>query len=281
MTEIKQEKFTEHYPIPVTMEGTKQILYQMKNCICKIYSNNDQMGTGFFCKIPFYNNKSLPVLITNNHILNEEDIKDNNTIKLCIYNEIKKIEIDNERKKYTNKILDITIIEIRPNKDGINNYLEIDEKDINERKSIYILQYPKEELAVSYGLIKDINDNVNINHFCCTEKGSSGAPILSLGNSKVIGVHCSSSYNTCINKGLVIKHAVNLFNRYNNKNEINIIYETDEEGNNNIFGDKFVKNNKNNIELIINGNKNDLIKCYDLKRGVNKIKIIMKKKLLI
>ena len=279
MTEIIQEKFIENSPIPVTIEGTKQILFQMKNCICQIDSKNGK-GTGFFCKIPIYNN-FLPVLITNNHILNENDIEDNNTIKLCIYNEIKKIEIDNERKKYTNKELDITMIEIRPNKDGINNYLELDEKAINERKSIYILQYPKGEVAVSYGLIKDIKDNINIFHYCNTEGGSSGSPILALDNSKVIGIHCSSSYNNSIKKGLVIKQAVNLFNKYNNKNEINIIYETDEEGNNNIFGDKFVKNNKNNIELIINGNKNDLIKCYDLKRGVNKIKIKKKKKLLI
>ena len=278
MAEIKQEKSIEKYPIPVSIEGTKQILFQMENCICKIYSEIGSIGTGFFCKIPFYNN-SLPVLITNYHVLNENDIKDNNTIKLSIYNEIKKIEIDNERKKYTDKRLDITIIEIRPNKDGINNYLEIDEKDIYAMKSIYILQYPKGELAVSYGLMEEIKDNININYYCNTEEGSSGSPILSLENSKVIGVHCGRSLYPSFNKGLAIKHAVNLFNKYNNKNEINIIYETDEEGNKNIFGDKFVKNNKNNIELIINGNRNDLIKCYYLKRGVNKIKIIMKKKI--
>jgi len=40
-----------------------------------------------------------------------------------------------------------------------------------------------------------------------------------------------------------------------------------------------VKNNKNNIELIINGNKNYLIKKYKLKKGENKIKIIIKNKI--
>ena len=74
----------------------------MKNCICKIYLKNGENGTGFFCKIPF-NNIILPVLITNNHVLNKNDIKDNNIIKISIYNnEIKEIIIDNLRKKYTN-----------------------------------------------------------------------------------------------------------------------------------------------------------------------------------
>ena len=52
-----------------------------------------------------------------------------------------------------------------------------------------------------------------------------------------------------------------------------MIYKTDKEGGVNIFGKKFVENYKNNIELIINENKNDLIK--------NNIKIIIKNKLQI
>jgi len=45
---------------------------------------------------------------------------------------------------------------------------------------------------------------------------------------------------------------------------MNIIYRTDKEGDENIFGDEFVKNNKNNIELIINGNKSNLIEKCEL-----------------
>ena len=37
--------------------------------------------------------------------------------------------------------------------------------------------------------------------------------------------------------------------------DINIIYKTDNEGKYRIFGNKFVENNKNNIELKINGKK--------------------------
>jgi len=41
-------------------------------------------------------------------------------------------------------------------------------------------------------------------------------------------------------------------------NNSNILYKTEKEGEENIFGPKFVENNKNNIELIINENKNKI-----------------------
>ena len=291
MSDIRQEQLIEDQPIPVSLEGTKEILYQMENCICKIYSGKTKKGTGFFCKIPFKKDL-LPVLMTNNHILNENDIENDKTIELSINNEVKEIKIDNSRKKYTNSDnnIDITIIEIKPNKDGIENYLKLDEDDIfrNEKsieldyrkKSIYILHYPKGKLNVSYGLVNDIIDNKKINHYCNTEDGSSGGPILSLETFKVIGIHYGSSQNISfkINYGTFIKYAIDLFNnKY--KNEINIIYKTDKEGDESIFGDKFVENNKNNIDLIINGINNNLINKYKLKKGENNIKIIIKNKI--
>ena len=62
------------------------------------------------------------------------------------------------------------------------------------------------------------------------------------------------------------------------KIEINLIYITYKEGECQIFGDKFVKkNNINNIELNINGDKNKLVSKYKLKKGYNKIKMTIKK----
>jgi len=334
MSDIRQEKTFKNQPIPVSLEGTKKIVSQLENCICKIYKKNGETGTGFFCNIPF-NNNLLPVLITNNHVLNKNDIDKNKIIKFMINNKVKKIEMDDSRKKYTNpdKTIDITIIEIRPNKDGINNYLEIDKNDLDKdkenleleylKKSAYILHYPNEELQVSYGLINDLFGNKTINHFCNTEDGSSGSPILSLKTFQVIGVHYGSSQNQNINInfGIFIKYVIDEFNNfYNNKsnnkenkkennnsdnnksinkenikeinnsgnnksknkeykNEINLIYKVDKEGEENIFGDQFVYNNKNNIELLINGSKKGLIKRYKLKKGENNIKIIIKNKI--
>ena len=72
------------------------------------------------------------------------------------------------------------------------------------------------------------------------------------------------------------------FNYFSNK--INLIYYKKKEKDyfkrdNNIFGDKFVENNKNNIELKINGIKSELVKKYELEYGENNIEIIIKNKI--
>ena len=292
MSNIIEEILIENQPIPVDLAGTKLILFQMENCICKIIKNNGRKGTGFFSKIPFPDkNNLLNVLITNNHILNQNDIQNNKVIKLIMNDKGKKIQkeikIDESRKKYTycnrEEGIDITIIEIKPNKDDINNFLEIDDEVLEsecKRKSIYILQY-LEEKCVSYGLIDDIEKDKKISHYCNTGYGTSGSPILSLNNFKVIGVHYGGSVNNNIksNFGTFIKYIINEFNnKY--KNEINLIYFNKyEDFENRIFGEKFVENNKNNIDLIINGEKLNLISKYKLKEGENNIKLILKTKI--
>ena len=185
----------------------------MKNCVCKIYKENGVNGSGFFCKIPYPNESNLlPVLITNNHVLNTEDIKINKRLVLTINDDSqqKVINIDKSRKKYTFEQLDTTIIEIKPQIDHINNFLDIDDQ-INKKvisfnkKSAYIIHYPNGDNAnVSFGLLQKI-ENDEIKHQCSTEEGSSGSPILSLENFKVIGIHCGSSNNFEYNKGIFIK----------------------------------------------------------------------------
>jgi len=66
---------------PVNIEGTKKILEQMTNCICKV-KNNPIIGTGFFCKIPYKNNTKINVLITSYQIINELYFNQNNSIIL-------------------------------------------------------------------------------------------------------------------------------------------------------------------------------------------------------
>ena len=222
---MKEKSFNkEHlildHPFPVSLENTKKIIFQMQNCICQIFKNVLN-GTGFFCKIPF-NNNYLPVLITNNHILKEEDIDNNKNIELSFYGEMKKINkkiiINDSRKKYTNPDIDISIIEMKP-EDGIKDYLEIDDDDTNnefleseyKNKSVYIVHYPKGELSVSYGVIKDIIDEKRINHLCSTEEGSSGSPILSLKTLKIIGIHCGGFDNSKFNSGTFIRYAIKKF----------------------------------------------------------------------
>ena len=218
MNEIKEKRIKD-YPEAVTLKSTKIILKQMEKNICKILNDRNK-GTGFFCKIPFPdNNNKLSVLITNNHVINDL----NKNIKIYYDNKIIEIELEN-RKKYTNKEYDITIIEIKE-KDKIEEYLEIDEEimkrvnkiNLEESISIYVLQYPEEKL-VSYGILNGIIEDkkYNFSHLCCTDKGSSGSPIINLKNNKVIGIHLKEENN--FNIGLFLNYPIQEFiNKYNDE----------------------------------------------------------------
>jgi len=71
----------------------------------------------------------------------------------------------------------------------------------------------------------------------------------------------------------------NIVNKDKYKNEINLIYNTEEEGECQIFGGEFVKKNNNNIELNINGHKSKLINKCKLKKGENNNILIIKNKI--
>ena len=236
MSDTIKEKYIKTSPEPVSFNGTKNILNQMNDSVCRIY--NDCKGTGFFTKIP-YKSELLPVLITNNHVINKEDIKSNKIISLYINNDkiIKEIKIDNNRLRYTNEKLDITIIEIKE-KDNLNNkYLELDDNIINyfklnenepgfinniyKNESIYIINYPEDkDIVVSYGQPPHIN-NTEIQHKCSTKEGSSGSPILLINNQKLIGIHYGCSNNYEYNKGRLLIYSIIELNKI--KNNILII----------------------------------------------------------
>ena len=207
---------------PVTVDVTQKILNQMTTCICKV-KNNDKLGTGFFCKIPYKNNTKKNALITSSQIIDEYYLLHNNHIKILIneFNEQKKINIEPTRKIYTNKLYNTKIIEIKEN-DDINNYLELDEnlfgyniKSLFEKESIYILQYLNGvKASVSYGIINELNGD-NIKNNCWLESGSNGAPILNLSNNKVIGL-VETNDNLNFGNGIILKFPIEDFiNKYN------------------------------------------------------------------
>ena len=299
MKDNKKEKVTKNEIEPASLEVTENIIYQMKKCVCKIYINGIT-GTGFFAKIP-YNNELLNVLITNNHILGENEIANDQKITFSLNNDEndkKDIEMYNERKRYTNVILDVTIIEIDENKDDIHDFIELDNeiinsmklnkdkiikkfKDIYNNKSIYILNYLKgENIMVSYGLISDINENNGINHKCHTDKGSFGAPILSLKNNKLIGIVSGGSEKKDINKGTLIIYPLIEFQNISNDvlvikkegtntlNEITLKYNIKDKKRIKLFGNKFINNNKRKCKIIIENKEQDIVEFLD----INKIK---------
>ena len=210
------EKYIEDYPIPITLESTEIILSQMKSSVCKIYLDNGNKGTGFFCKVPFPGHINLrSFLVTNNHVIHESYLRKDKSFEITINNDkIKKRLTIGNRIVYTSKIYDTTIIGIDEDKDNIKDFLQLDfnlnEGNFNNKyinKSIYTLHYQKDErIAVSYGIIKsiDLTNNYSICHLCSTDIGSSGSPILNVKTNKLIGIHKGSSDNANYNKGTLL-----------------------------------------------------------------------------
>ena len=209
-------------------EQLNDISFQMKNSICKIEVDKPKkiVGTGFFCIIPSSVDRltSFTVLITCNHVLDDNNLAQGSEIKFTLDNEnIKKsIVINNSRRIYTSKKKDITIIEIDHEKDNINfnAFLKVDDTiykdDLNEQyqnKSVYVIHYQNGKTAkYSLGISTVISDDqkYDISHNCATEEGSSGSPIIKLKNYGVIGIHIGSLNN--INRGNFLKIPIEEFN---------------------------------------------------------------------
>ena len=195
----------------------------MKNCICKIRLDNGKIGTGFFCKIPFPDTFSfLPVLITCNNVLDKYSISQGEKINFTLNNDqvFHSIIVNSSRKTLTSEEKDVTIIEIKPKEDSIEakSFLEIDEEmdhddplKVYSNRTIYITHYEKgDEAKYSIGKIINIDEEqINIEHDCSTQTGSSGSPIINLNNFKVIGVH-KGFYK--LNFGTLLKMPIAEFN---------------------------------------------------------------------
>ena len=309
INEIKREKCINGHGNPTTFEEIKE-LYKYESSMCKIIyqiiKNGkvvSQSGSGFFCEINDNNIPFKKALFTNNHILDENIIKNNKGIEFEYLKNNIKIKITKDRLAFTNKELDYTCIEIFDS-DKIKNFFKIDDEIFENRNNIknneiYVLQYPMGgNLAYDMGKIIDIEDD-KILHSVSTLEGSSGSPLIKRYNiNLVLGMHLGGDedkkYNYAIPFDIIIKDIKNKMSMINYKsteyrNKINLIYHKKVVHNcslfnpcnpNRIFGEEFVENNKNNILLVINGKQSKLIEEYNLKEGVKtNVQIIIINKL--
>ena len=173
---------------------------ELEKYICKINGIKGIAGTGFFAKLD-YNNSIIPVLITNYHVINDKFLSENNTIKIYINNIFHDIHIDNDSKIYSSdeEKYDIMIIKLNEENSRYDcldidtqNIMKQDSESSYENEQIYILHYPfkkKGTGCISYGNKFKKRNEYQFEHYCDTDKGSSGGPILSSQTHKIIGIH--------------------------------------------------------------------------------------------
>ena len=258
---------------PITLEKNFIISEQLIKCICKI----NKKGSGFFCLIP-YGNKSLPVLISAAHIIGvKEDLKE---ISLEINECVKIIELNEERKTFTDLYLNITIVEIIPEKDHIYDFLMLDDNlfkdysiEISKNESIYILHFDFNSKIISYGNIKQMSEN-NIYHSCNTQNLSGGAPIISVTSGKIIGLHIGTKQNFNLNLGTFLKIPITQFINSNK----DYIYQKGLASNNYSINKNICSinnNNYNNNSISFNINQNDLEKIKELEEKLKEVNDIL------
>ena len=280
--------------ISLNIEEKETIYKKIKNSICKIIINEIEVGYGFFCKI-CHREKSniLPFLITNYSILSLEYIKTNLNLKISLNegNEIKTLSLNDSRIYYTNKDLNITIIEIKPDIDELNSFLEIDENIFGENigetyknKNIYIIEKPHfKRDFISISQLQNINNNT-IEFLVQTAFGCRGTPIFNLDNNKIIGINMNenpkeNNNNYCMR---------NIIDEFNKRNEI-IICLSNKKTKKNIYflncEDENMNNSKeikDSISTIYIDGKEEIINNYFLpdKKGFHIIKIKFKNMLI-
>ena len=200
-------------------------------CICKISRSRGLMGTGFFSKID-YEGKTIPVLITNYHVIDDDFINKNKKLTFYINGNSHTIDINEESVVYssTDKKYDIMIIKLKECEgysflEIDNNIFEDGSLENYENQGIYILHYPgneeKAQISFGEGIKKIRGDNDDIMHKCHTESGSSGSPILCAATNKVIAIHRAGNLYNGYNYATFLKFPLNEL-KNKNENEIKV-----------------------------------------------------------
>ena len=174
MENYENEKKIIGHSEPISFKRLEQLKQKSENstCIIKYMANS---GTGFFFKqniknIPNYNKY---FLITNEHVLNLNSLKNNKNTEITIIYKQKDIiiELKNDRLIYCDKEFDYVIIQILRTDEIFKkikdkDYFEIDNYIMNNEsqnnymlQDICIVQYPDaNELSFAQGRINSFNN---------------------------------------------------------------------------------------------------------------------------
>ena len=204
-------------------------LYDICKATIKIMIKN-RIGSGFFIKIE-RNNKILYCIMTNQHIIDSNMIKNKDELIIIYENEKKYLRIKLDKKERIIECfddsfkIDVVIIEIIKKDNIDDSYFLLPNLDIKTsesiiNKEIQVLQYFGGKcLTLTMGQITGISSENDyfFYHNADTTFGSSGSPIVLKGENKVIAIHKGAKDNK-INIGIFIKKIIiDLINKYKNE----------------------------------------------------------------
>ena len=209
---------------PISLRNMQKYLKKI-DATCKLITGK---GTGFFCELELQN-YTMKVLLTCNHVLTENLIKNNSTITFQHQETIKNLTINEKRFVCTNEELDYTCIEILY-EDKISDYFKIDTNIKKNPNEIYnndlfaISQCPEgTDVSLSEGKIEEFKSDGVIWHNISTDKGSSGGPLILSKNLSVVGIHRGELKNE-LNKAIFINNVLDDINQKSSlKSNINPI----------------------------------------------------------
>ena len=200
-----------------------EFLSQAKKAVCEIQKPFGRIFSGFFCKIPYTENKNilLPALITSNLAISKDSITSEN-IEIIVNGEPKTISLK-KRKKWTDKILNFTCIEIKENEDNIHTFFYLDDKVLDNNFSnkyylgkkvlIYAINENNKQIEYTKGImtICGLPSFVTTSHeYPNFYQGGLGGCIANPANNSVIGLYNGGfkerSYFTVIFFDEIIKY---------------------------------------------------------------------------
>ena len=257
-------------------------------------------GYGFLCKLLVPDSATiLPALITSTLLIGKKEIEELKEISFNLENENYTIKIDDQRKTYINEDkYNVAIIEIK-NEDNLstNNFFEVEEKEKPiKNNSIGVITINDKENYLEYFIckIKGINENGYSLEYICEDvqvNKSIGNPVINIKNNRILGFQNKSGSCILLNqpikdfveadirkekenksiyqslkKTFTLKSTIRIDEAKLN-NEIGILYllpDVEDIDVLKIFGEQFVKNNKDKCSLILYDSEKDEEYKHDL-----------------
>ncbi len=199
------------------MTGTTQ--YDRARSVGRIYYQDPNDGDWYYCTGALISGQNH--FLTNEHCINSQAAVDTMQVRFNYqYNTCNGTAMETYKTFYgdnylvSNYTYDFSLVTLAGNPQATYGYLELDSRDVVLNESVYIPQHPNgEPMKLDSGPVVDTAidgnaSNSDFGHRVDTEGGSSGAPVLSMNNHKVVGLHHwgGCNYTGGENQAVLIKN---------------------------------------------------------------------------